>query len=146
MIVDKIENLSFYKPMLKNLDIALEVINSLEEYVEGRYEFDGGFYMVQKGTTKPMEEGTFESHKKYIDVQMVVDGSEDISWQDINDLEVEIPYNEEKDAIRYTGEELHNINITKGMCYVAFPHDGHKAVKHIYKEQNYVKIVLKLEI
>lgn len=100
--------------------------------------------MVQEGTTKSMNEGTFEAHRKYIDIQILVEGSEDVAWAELSDLTEEIPYNEEKDAARYSGEIKHTLHVTAGMCYVAYPHDGHKPVRHLNQEQSYTKIVMKL--
>lgn len=61
----------------------MEAINHAGNLEVGRYEFDGGYFMVQKGTTRPLEEGTFEAHRRYIDVQIVVEGSEELAWEDL---------------------------------------------------------------
>ncbi len=146
MIIDCIDNIMKYEPLLPNLRKGMEAIHSLDELKEGRYEFDGGYFMVQKGITRPILEGTFEAHKKYIDVQILVEGSEEVAWEDILKLETVIPYDAQKDAQRLTGEREHVIKITKGMFYAAFPRDGHQPVAHTNKEQSFTKIVLKLPI
>ncbi|WP_455542180.1 YhcH/YjgK/YiaL family protein [Intestinibacter sp.] len=144
MIIDKLDNILFYKSMIPNLELGLEAVNKLKTYTEGRYEFEGGYFMVQKGETKPMEEGTFEAHRKYIDIQIVVEGKEEIAWSDISDLETVIPYNEEKDAERLNGDKTHNMVISEGMFYVAFSHDGHKAISHTKQKHSYTKVVMKI--
>ncbi len=146
MIVDKLANLAFYKPMIRNLDKGIEAVRKQEKMEVGRYEFDGGYFMIQKGMTQPMEEGTFEAHKKYVDIQILMEGSEEVAWAELSDLKEETAYNEEKDAARYTGEASHIFHVTAGMCYVAFPHDGHKPVRHIKEQQSYTKIVMKLPV
>jgi len=146
MIIDMFSNLIFYKSLIKNLDKGIEAIKKQEKLEVGKYEFDGGFFMIQNGLTKPMEEGTFEAHRKYVDIQIVVEGSEDIAWKNLTDLKQEIAYNEEKDAARFTGATDHTIHVTAGMCYIAFPHDGHKPVRHMKRQQAYTKIVMKLPI
>ena len=56
MILDKLENAGFYKELLPNLDNALKKLEELGEGAElGRYEFDGGYLMLQEGDTKPAE-------------------------------------------------------------------------------------------
>ena len=102
--------------------------------------------MVQKGITRPILEGTFEAHRKYIDVQMILDGSEEVVWENIRNLETTVPYNAEKDVQRLTGNREHVIKITKGMFYAAFPHDGHQPVAHTGEVQSFRKIVLKLPV
>lgn len=146
MIIDKAENIGFYGGMFNNLDNALKAVQALEDFTPGRYSFDGGgYFMVQKGETKPMEDGDFEAHRKYVDVQFVVEGSEEIAWADISDLK-ETSYDEEKDKAVLSGKAEHTMKISAGMCWAAFPHDGHKAIRHTKEQQDYVKIVVKLPV
>lgn len=148
MIIDKFKNLSSYASMLQSLKEGYKEIKKLDRnnLEVGRYEFNGGFFMVQKGVTKPMEEGNFEAHRKYVDVQIVIEGSEDVAWADLSDLTEVIPYNEEKDAVYYSGDTSHYMTITEGMCYVAFPHDGHRAIRHVKEQTSFTKIVMKLPV
>lgn len=149
MIIDDFKHIELYSSMLPNLDKGLTAIKEAQEkggLNEGTYTFQGGFFKVQKGVTKAFTEGTFEAHKKYIDVQILLDGSEEIAWKDLGDLTEVIPYDEEKDAARYNGTFEHSIMINKGMFWAAFPHDGHKAISHSGKQHNFTKIILKLPI
>lgn len=100
--------------------------------------------MIQKGITRPILDGTFEAHRRYIDVQILVEGSEEVAWEDIRKLETVIPYDAQKDAQRLTGSRDHVVKITKGMFYAAFPHDGHQPVAHTEEAQAFTKIVMKL--
>lgn len=144
MIIDKAENICFYKSLLNNLENALKAVQALGDFEPGRYVFDGGgYFMVQRGETKPMEEGDYEAHKKFVDVQILVEGSEEIAWADISDLK-EMGYDEEKDKAALSGAAEHTMKIGAGMCWIAFPHDGHKAVRHTEISQSYTKIVIKL--
>lgn len=36
--------------------------------------------------------------------------------------------------------------ITKDMFYIAYPHDGHKAVSHVDGKNTFTKIILKLPV
>lgn len=146
MIIDKLDNICMYSGLLNNLENGLQAVEALGAPETGRYEFDGGFFMVQKGSTKPMEEGTFEAHRKYVDIQIILEGSEEVAWQDITDLTTAIEYNPEKDAERLNGSFEHVMKITEGMFYIAFPHDGHKAVSHTKDQQTFTKIVMKLPV
>lgn len=144
MIVDKFSNLGFYKSIIKNIDNGIAAVQKLGKAEIGKYEFDGGFFMVQQGTTEPMNEGIFETHKKYIDVHIILEGSEDVAWAYISDLKEETAYDDEKDAAFYKGDTDHIMHVTPGMCYVAYPHDAHMPVRHIDQAQSYTKIVMKL--
>lgn len=146
MIIDKAENIRFYGALLNNLDNALQAVRALENFEPGKYSFDGGgYFMVQKGETKPMEEGDYEAHKKYVDVQLMAEGSEEIAWADISDLK-EVSCDEEKDKAALRGAVEHTMKIGPGMCWIAFPHDGHKAIRHSADKQRYTKIVIKLPV
>lgn len=144
MIIDSIDHIFLYEPLLKNLRNGMEAVKALKSAEAGRYEFEGGYFMVQKGSTKPLEEGTFEAHRKYIDVQIILEGSEEVAWADLKDLTTAVEYNPEKDAERLSGSFEHVMKITEGMFYAAFPHDGHKPVSHTKEQQTFTKIVMKL--
>lgn len=144
MIIDSVANIMNYESLLPGLKNGMAMIDTLTEYTPGRYEFDGGYLMVQKGTTRPILDGTFEAHRKYIDVQILVEGSEEVAWEDIRNLETTVPYDAQKDAQRLTGSRDHVIKITKGMFYAAFPQDGHQPVAHTKEVQTFTKIVMKL--
>ena len=78
MIIDSLKYIETYRPILKGLDAGLEAVKALGEHPEtGRYTFEGGYFMVQEGMTRPMEDGDFEAHRKYIDVQIILEGQED---------------------------------------------------------------------
>ncbi len=144
MIIDHIDHLMHYEALLPGLKNAAAFLAGLTDFQTGRHEFDGGYLMIQKGLTKPLQEGTFEAHRNYIDVQILLEGSEEVAWADLRNLTSVIPYNAEKDVERFFGPHDHVIKVTEGMFYVAFPQDGHQAVSHIAAEQSYKKIVVKL--
>lgn len=146
MIIDKIDNILFYKKILPNLESAIDILKQIKSFEECRNNFYGGYYMIQKGKTKPMYEGNFEVHRKYIDLQIIVEGSEEIAWSDIKDLESVVDYDNLRDVERLDGNKQNHMLISKNMFYIAFPHDAHKAVSHTKESHSYTKIVIKLEI
>ena len=80
MIYDTIENLSQYKGMSKNVDIAIRYIlnNELSELPLGKTVIDGDkvFVNVVEAATIPGEKAVFEMHQNTIDLQLVLDGTE----------------------------------------------------------------------
>ncbi len=146
MIIDKVENLLFYDKMLPNLKNGVDKLNSIEKIEGSKHEFEGGYLMIQKGKTKSILEGTFETHKKYADVQIVLEGAEEMAWANIRDLTTKIPYDVEKDQERLDGDYRCNILILEGMFYIVFPEDGHKAVSHTVEQHEYLKCVMKILI
>lgn len=146
MIIDRVENMEYYESILPGLKNGLKTLRELPSREVGRYEFEGGFLMIQDGDTKPMDEGTFEAHRKYVDVQIMLEGCEELAWEEYSKLDSVIPYNEEKDQERLDGAKNHRILISDGMFFAAFPQDGHKAVSHTKEQHHYRKTVIKLRL
>ena len=146
MIIGSISELKNYEAVLPDLAAGLKAIENAGQLEAGRYEFDGGYFMIQKGVTKPLSEGTYEAHRRYIDVQILLEGAEEIAWEELKNLTVCLPYDETGDKERYTGEHKHHMLITEGMFWAAFPQDGHQALGHLEEPYNYKKIVLKLPV
>ncbi len=146
MIIDRVENMEYYESILPGLKNGLKTLRELPSREVGRYEFEGGFLMIQEGDTKPMDEGTFEAHRKYVDVQIMLEGCEELAWEEYSKLDSVIPYNEEKDQERLDGAKNHRILISDGMFFAAFPQDGHKAVSHTKEQHHYRKAVMKLRL
>ncbi len=145
MIIDTTAHLHMYADILPGLETGLAAIESLQEMKDGRYEFEGGFFMIQSGQTSSWESGEFEAHRKYIDVQMIIDGAEEVAWEDVHALTVTKPYVEDIEFL--TGQAVRSCRIDTGMFYAAFPHDAHMPCRHSGNvPYRYRKIVLKLPV
>lgn len=143
MILDKLVNGEKYEKLIPGFASAIKEIAQLTSYKEGKYEISGGYYLIQKGTTSPVEKGCFETHKKYIDVQILIEGQEMLEWMPQDKLNVIQPYDEQRDVQFYQGTGK-RLLIEPGMFYVMFPEDAHKACCHEQCPTNYLKIVLKI--
>ena len=96
MIIDHIKNIQCYDTLLPGLGKAYALVAEMSQGKgDGRYEFEGGFFLIQTGQTKPMDEGNFEAHRRYADIQIVIEGSEEVAWAELSDLHEEIAYNPE---------------------------------------------------
>lgn len=147
MIIDRTENITKYGKMLPGLEAGLARLKELgNRPAVGRYEFEGGFFMIQEGDTTPAENGDFEAHRKYIDVQIILEGSEYVIWENISKLESSVPYDEQKEREMFKGEVVHSFRIDEGMTWVAFPQDAHKACKDLGNKTHYLKVVMKLPV
>jgi len=97
-----------------------------------RVELAGGaFALEQVYKTKLRTEGFFESHRKYIDVQVVVEGEELMELADISRLVVAEPYNPERDFIKYADTATAAVlRMGPGDTAIFFPTDGHMGSLH----------------
>lgn len=87
---------------------------------------EGAFAIEQVYETKLRPEGFFESHRKYIDVQVIVEGEELMEVIDASGITVNQPYQEERDLITYrdTANASH-LRVGAGHATVFFPVDVH---------------------
>ncbi|PHV70240.1 YhcH/YjgK/YiaL family protein [Sporanaerobium hydrogeniformans] len=145
MVLTQIEHLYRYRQLIPALEEVITLFDSLKSYQVGRYELEHGFYMIQRGITKPIEEVMFEAHEKYIDIQYLVQGKELLEWNERSKLVCKKAYDEDKDISLYEGIGT-QIKIKEGMCYILWPEDAHKACVHVGQREEYTKIVMKLKV
>ncbi len=146
MVLMKLERLRSNTDNLPHLAEALACLDANRDAAPGRYEFPGGFILLQEGETKPLAEGDFEAHRKYLDVQILLAGEETIMWADLEDLKPSVPYDAGKDKEMFAGDGGAVLRLKPGCCYVCWPEDGHKACRHVHNPARYRKAVVKLEI
>ncbi len=99
-------------------------------------------------TIKP-ETGSFETHRSYIDIQIMVEGQEIMYWAPMSELTaIKTPYNFEKDLVFFE-EPKHKIPMLfrEGDFAVFFPTDGHKPrCQAAGKAEKVKKIVVKVAV
>lgn len=147
MIVDRFENIRFYEKLLPNLSAGLAKIKELGSSEVGRHEFDGGYLVITRdGATHPMEKGTFEVHRKYIDVHIILEGCEEMAWKPLSELTPSIPYDPQNDIEFLDGEKDHVLFAEAGLFYAVYPEDGHIPASHTKEQHPFTKIVVKLPV
>lgn len=151
MVIDKLENAYLYAGLSAKIKKGLEVLKDrkLSTKKDGRYEIDGDnlYYTIQRYTTKPIEEGRLEAHRKYIDIQFAAEGEEMIGHSEFSQLNVDKPYDESKDVVFYEAPEKINIvKLSKGMFCILFPQDGHMPGCQLAGPCEVLKVVVKVKI
>lgn len=151
MIVDRIENLKLYYPVLNGLKEAAEFVEKFckEPSESGRYDIDGErvFANVQTYMTKSREGAQFESHKRYVDLQAVISGKEIIAWAPVEGLKVESEsFSSGGDIAFYTGETVMDANLPAGYFALLFPEDAHMPCLSDNESAEVTKIVVKIEL
>lgn len=102
-------------------------IEALAVGATGKIELTGGAFAIEAAYhSKPRPEGFFESHRKYIDVQVVVAGAELMEVEEISRLTVTDAYNAERDLIKYADTAAASLlKVRAGDAALFFPVDGH---------------------
>jgi biofilm protein TabA len=98
----------------------------------GRIELAGGAFALEQAYRPRLRpEGFFESHRKYIDVQVMVEGEELMEVEDISRLVVSHAYNPERDLIKYGDTDIASVlRMRPGDVAIFFPEDGHMPSLH----------------
>ena len=166
MIIDKIENIEKYlcspphpnplplgegvRPMLSVISgkVIDFLINLTPETSTGRYEIADGIYAnVDEYEPKNYENCKFEAHKKYIDIQMVLSGEENLEYRCAEGLKISEEYDEKRDIMFFENPEEKSdyVHLTPYKFAFIYPHEAHKP--QIKTSSPHVKkVVVKIKI
>jgi len=148
MIIDQISNISRYAGLSENIVKALSFIRvtDLQSLDKGRQDISGDdvYCIVDEYKTKSPDEGKLEAHRKYIDIQTVISGSEHIGYESLSDQEIIQAYDDEKDYALYRGKPSF-IKLEPGSFAIFFPDDLHMPGINEHKT-DVKKLVVKVRI
>ena len=90
-------------------------------------ELAGGAFVIEQAyETRLRADGFFESHRKYIDVQVVFEGEELMEVADIARMTAKQPYNDKRDLIIYEDStDAALLRVHAGQAAIFFPSDVH---------------------
>ena len=148
MVLDKISNKNLYSAIHKDFKQVFEFINSndLSTIELGKHVIDGDnvFVVVMEYETQDISECKSETHKKYIDIQYMIDGEEQIGVKTLHNETPTTPYNEEGDFMFYTIENLPKIQLKQKHFAIFFPDDIHQTMIKIESPKKIRKAVFKI--
>lgn len=127
MVVDRLENWKLHA-VLPQLRRAFELLTAadVKGWPDGRVELDGDriFALPQGYETRPADQGRWEAHRKYIDIQYIVSGQEAMGYAPLSALKPNCPFDEAKDVGFFDGTGS-LVTVEEGMFAIFYPHDGH---------------------
>lgn len=148
MIFDSVKNLKKYKGLYKELDKLIDFLqnNNPTELEEGTNYIDGELLKanVMKYETKERELLKFENHKRYIDLHMVLQGTEMLITGNVEELKVIEPYKEENDSEFLSGEGQMQCVLKKGMFALCSVNEPHMPGVIVDRQESIKKIVFKI--
>ncbi len=126
---------------------ALEVIKNLQKDFQcGRTELPNGAYMNAE-TYSTKSSSRFEAHRRFIDVQIIVEGTELVHLAPITDKFVQIePYNETRDIEFMAGEVKDTVLLHAGEFCVITPEWAHMPCMAVNGSAPVKKVVVKVPI
>ena len=115
---------------------------------EKRYELGNDAYVnVESYETCQFEERRYESHLKYIDIQCIIAGKENIIIEPVENLSVLEEYNPERDIIFYKNDiRGTDNNMEAGDMLLLKPTDGHMPCVAIEGIGHVKKAVFKIPV
>jgi YhcH/YjgK/YiaL family protein len=145
MIYDVLDNSQLYEGIHKSLKTALAFLrsNDLAAMRVGRIDLEGDsiYVLVQEYMTKPTDQGKWEAHKRYIDVQYLMSGSERVGFTNIETMKLGT-YNPERDFQPMTGDGQ-MIELSAGSFLILFPQDAHMPGLEMNSSSFVKKVVVK---
>ena len=148
MVLDRIDNAERSFPLHPGFKPAFEHLKTvnLAALAPGRYPIDGDrlSMIVTRGPGKGTDKTRLEAHKRYIDIQCTISGTDLIGWKNIRACAAEgLGYNDEKDIEFFPGASDVWVPVPAGAFGIFFPEDAHApngAVEELFK------VILKVKV
>ncbi len=93
----------------------------------GRHPIDGDrvYVNVMEYDTAPKPEPVFEAHRKYLDIQCILEGDERMEFAPLADVTETKAYDEAADCALYAGKGAASFAAPAGTIAIFFPEDAH---------------------
>ena len=124
---ERIENLH---PLFKTLFDYVKTHDLLEAPI-GRIVLDGDnlFINNDEAICRPIDKQVMEIHRKYIDVQIVLEGEEYVGWKPLTEIQhISKEYDEERDFELSDDKPSTYFHVKPGQIYILFPEDPHAPI------------------
>lgn len=150
MIHDKLENIAIYRGLGPGFATAIDwfAAQDLPALAEGRIALDGErvYALVQRYSTEERSARSYETHRNYADIQLILAGREIIAYRQAEGLEPLSPYDEAKDFASWRLEGGLDLLLEAGDFSIFFPQDAHAPKIAPEKPAPVAKIVVKVRL
>ena len=150
MIYDTLNNIAFYKGLSPDIYEGLKFLQQLNpDIAVGTYQLSPNVKaIVSEYTTKEVNENGYEAHRKNIDIQYLLKGTEKIAYIPVEELLEMKPYSEETDAAFYNAVSDFSpstFDLRPGYYAIFFPQDGHMPQLCVNEPEKVKKVVIKVQ-
>jgi len=149
MIIDVLENDNLYHKVNNRFNKAFNFLRNMDllRLNPGKYEIEGTsiYAVVDNYFTRSKEEGLWEAHRRYIDIQFVVKNKERMGYANLGQMQKYTKYDQEKDILFFKGTGSYFI-IPAGTFVIFTPQDVHMPGIAMEKPEAVKKVVLKILI
>ncbi len=150
MVIDHIDNAHKYFGLGKGIEKALRYLQSTDfsAIPKDKYVLDGGllFAIVNEYDTVDSSTEKMEAHKKYVDVQFIVQGEESIGHAVLKGQTISKAYSETEDYLLVNDAPIFFSKLTAGMFTIFYPTDLHAPNLHTHQMHFVKKVVMKVAV
>lgn len=121
--------------------------HDLEAMEKGSHEIDGTrlFVNIVEYTTTTPEERFWEAHKEYLDVHLMLRGTEQIDLNFLSNMDVK-EYVPKDDFVPMDGEKNASVILKKNDYLICYPEDGHRTAVAVDQPETIKKAIFKVQI
>ena len=129
MILDTLARSDRYTSLHPSLSRAFDVLatRDLRSLEPGRHDLDGDrMYISDHREGRGHEGARLEVHRRYLDVQLTIDGCDEIGWMPLNECRgATAAYDPSKDIQVFGDLPRTWVAVPAGYFAIFFPHDAH---------------------
>jgi YhcH/YjgK/YiaL family protein len=140
MVFAKLEDAKRYYSLNPRFEMVFDYLNNhdLKKMDVGTYEIDGedAFLIIAEDQANPDHEYFLEIHRRYIDIQLAIEGEFTIAWKHLDDCKhPQSEFDIEKDAQFFSDTQDFDLKMQAGCFAILFPEDAHGP----YPPEEYLK-------
>ncbi|WP_347159345.1 YhcH/YjgK/YiaL family protein [Pontibacter chitinilyticus] len=148
MVLDKLANAARYTCMHPLFEQAFRFLQdtNLLAVPTGVQEIAGKdlLAIISEGHGTPAQDARLEVHRKYIDIQYVISGTDHMGWKDLAQCAAPTdPYLDARDAAFFSDKTNNWFDVPAGSFTIFYPDDAHAAMA---TETLVRKVVLKIAV
>ena len=149
MVIGNIKHVQDYGMLEEQVAACIEWAkkHNLRELSAGTHEIDGErmfVNIVEYETTTP-ENRFWEAHRHYLDVHLILCGTEQIDLNFIKNMDLK-DFQEENDFLPMEGEKKVSVVLEEGDYLVCYPGDGHRTGVAVKESVKLKKAIFKVQI
>lgn len=150
MIYDRIEYSDRYQGISAQLDAALDLLKNTDfsSLSPGRYELDNAvYYNIMDCDLLPFSETKWECHRKYIDIQYLLEEGEQIGVLPVQQLTDWGEYSQDRDVC-FASDDAAGVPLPmhRHMFALFFPWDAHRPCWAEGESKRVRKVVIKIPV
>ncbi len=129
MILDRLDRACTYYALHRHFTRAFEYLRDtdLRRLAPGRHDLDGDqlYVSIDHVAGRGRHGARLEAHRRYIDIQVAIEGHDEVGWRPLEACRAPSPFDEHKDIGFFDDPPESWFALSPGQFAVFFPQDAH---------------------